>query len=281
MNLLRSWFITPAIMLSMTLAVLAGFALSREFSLIWLGALLTNAPLPLFISYLMLARVARTTAGLRGLQVTVLVGVLLAGVGFIQHPQVQVALIVLIGASIFAVYVGWYSRLDRSQSRLAVGQPLPEFELQSLEGEPVSSATLSGQPAVLLFYRGNWCPLCMAQVAEVAERYRELAQMGLRVVLISPQPNSHTQALARRFDAPLTFYVDSDGKAARALGIFAENGVPVGMGLLGYDADTVLPTLVLVDGNGQVLHLDQTDNYRLRPDPDAFIEIARQRLSTD
>ena len=103
MNLLRSWFITLATMVSMVLAILAGVALNHEFSLLWLGALMTNAPLPLFISYLMLARPARTTAGLPGLQVTVLVGVLLTGVGFVQRPQLQAPLIMLIGAVIFGL----------------------------------------------------------------------------------------------------------------------------------------------------------------------------------
>jgi len=37
-------------------------------------------------------------------------------------------------------------------------------------------------------------------------------------------------------------------------------------------------TLVLTDAGGEVIFLDQTDNYRLRPDPEVFIEIARNAL---
>jgi len=42
---------------------------------------------------------------------------------------------------------------------------------------------------------------------------------------------------------------------------------------LGYDSDTVLPTAILTDQNGVILFTDQTDNYRVRPEPDTFLRV--------
>ena len=58
--------------------------------------------------------------------------------------------------------------------------------------------------------------------------------------------------------------------AATQLGILDKWGTPMGMQVLGYESDTVLPTTVLTDSRGHIVYSDQTDNYRVRPEPEAF-----------
>ena len=170
------------------------------------------------------------------------------------------------------LYVFWYSRLGRRESELLeVGRELPEFSLENTEGERVAASDFRGSPAVYLFFRGNWCPLCMTQIKEVAARYREIAERGARVVLVSPQSHDKTRELARRFDVPFDFLVDPGGRAVRQLGIEHEGGLPAGMRMLGYAEDTVLPTLVVTDASGKIVFSDQTDNYRVRPGPETFL----------
>lgn len=53
---------------------------------------------------------------------------------------------------------------------------------------------------------------------------------------------------------------------------FQENGTPVGMGMMGYDSDTVLPSVVVTDAEGVVRFADLPDN-RLRPEPQAYLNI--------
>ena len=43
-----------------------------------------------------------------------------------------------------------------------------------------------------------------------------------------------------------------------------------------YPADTVLPTLVVTGPSGKIIYSDQTDNYRVRPEPDIFLAILRR-----
>jgi peroxiredoxin len=80
-------------------------------------------------------------------------------------------------------------------------------------------------------------------------------------------------ALARKFDAPFDFLTDEGNKAARALGIDHPNGLPMGMQVLGYDSETVMPTVIITDKGGRVLWAHETDNYRVRPDPDVYLAV--------
>jgi peroxiredoxin len=178
----------------------------------------------------------------------------------------------VIGLLAMLAYTHWSTRLDRvAAPALKVGGLLPSFPVCDDSGAPVDVARYRGRRALFLFFRGNWCPLCMAQIKEVSRQYRELEARGVKVVLVSPQPERATRDLAGRFDVPFDFLVDRDAAAARALGITHDGGVPAGFGVLGYDANTVLPTAILVDEEGRILFTHETDNYRVRPEPETFL----------
>ena len=108
------------------------------------------------------------------------------------------------------MYVFWYSRFGRiAVAALSVGSKLPEFELQDTDGNSFRSADLLGAPAVIMFYRGNWCPLCMAQIKEIAARYQDMEAMGIHVALVSPQPDEHSRKLAAQYDVPFNVLIDT------------------------------------------------------------------------
>jgi len=39
----------------------------------------------------------------------------------------------------------------------------------------VKSASFIGKPTLMIFFRGTWCTLCMAQIKEVVLQYKEIA----------------------------------------------------------------------------------------------------------
>jgi peroxiredoxin len=212
---------------------------------------------------------ARTSPNLIGLQVATGVGVAL-GLRFARRHPIGWG---LAGAESLGwlVYTRWYSWFGREpSSALAVGRTLPD-DLPFVEHGrgPITAAELRGRPTVLLFYRGNWCPLCMAQVGEIAARWREVEALGAQVVLVSPQDEGHTRSLAARHNVAFRYLRDEGLQAARRLGIANDDGTPAGM--IGHESDTVLPTLVVTDGEGSIVYADQTDNYRVRPTPDTVL----------
>ena len=199
--------------------------------------------------------------------------------GFVAMERTALILS-LVSFGMYLLYNFWYSTLSRgSGCNVEVNQQLPSFKLADIDGNTINSDDLLGTPVVYIFYRGNWCPLCMAQIKEVASNYRDLAALGASIVLISPQPEKNTRNLAARFDVPFNFYTDKSGAAAKSLGIYMKNGTPAGLGFLGYDTDTVYPTVIITDKAGVVVYSDLTDNYRVRPEPKEFIEILKANVS--
>ena len=95
----------------------------------------------------------------------------------------------------------------------------------------------------------------------------------MEVVLISPQPHKNSKELARKMAVDFHFLTDDKNSMARRLGLDHKSGVPFGMEVLGYDSETVLPTVIITDEQGKILFLDQTDNYRLRPEPATFLQV--------
>lgn len=272
MQTLKRLFVVPYLLACLLAAghTLWQIATADPVALAWYGAALALLPMLGFMVYLAVFSTARTS---RYLWIQ-LAGALLGGALAIVElePLVPVVYALVLGLGGVLAYIFWYSRLDRAVNGvLQVGKQLPEFELEDADGNAVSSQRFRGRKLLMMFYRGNWCPLCIAQIREVAERYRELEARGVSVAMISPQPHKNTRKLAEKFDVPMQFYVDRGNRAATALQIAHRGGIA--LGISGYGTDTVYPTVVIADEQGQILYADLTDNYRLRPEPDAFIEL--------
>ncbi|MDC1124198.1 peroxiredoxin family protein [Gammaproteobacteria bacterium] len=283
-----SWLKSKFVVIFMTLIGVASVhsflglyqASATTAQLLWISALVSVVPLQVFFLGLMARPVARTSARLYPLLGSSAIGAAAAiyltikestGITF---PLVYATDVGLLGG---VLYVYWYSSFGGRENNnlLAVGNDLPAFELEDTQGNTVTSASFVGKPALMIFYRGNWCPLCMAQIKEVASQYKALADQGVKVALVSPQSHENSESLAKKFDVPFMFLVDKDNRAAKALDILSENGTPTGLELLGYDSDTVMPTVLITDEKGKIIFADLTDNYRVRPEPDTFIEVLK------
>ncbi len=177
-----------------------------------------------------------------------------------------------LGLAALLGYTLWYSRQHVPTAVATVGDPLPVFDLTTVNGERVTSEVFTGDPHVIMFYRGNWCPFCVAQVKGIAAQYRELEARGVRVALISPQRADDTEELSRRFDARMDFYVDVDGAAARTLDLVQEGGTPVTFGG-GTNGDTVVPTVIITRADGTVAWIHHATDHRVRPEPSLFLEV--------
>jgi len=267
---LKRWFITPYL-LGITAAVVVSAAQLAAGRWAWAAVLLLTVPTAVVtVVHTLVPRNPRTS---RRYPSFVAAGALGLAGSFLGWPD---AVLPITAAVLFAgllLYLYWYSEFHLPKSRfLTVGQNLPRFEAFDLTGMPVDSSSLAGSPALILFYRGNWCPVCTAQIHELAREYGELSRRGIRVVLVSPQPDNQSADLASRVALPFEFWEDRGNAAARALNIVDPAGLPLGMEALGYGSDTPLPTAILVDAQGTILYSDQAENYRVRPEPRAYLE---------
>lgn len=91
------------------------------------------------------------------------------------------------------------------QAAIGVGAQAPDFTLPDAQGKPLSlSCLLRSGPAVVVFYRGGWCPYCNLQLRAYQAVLPDIIALGARLVAISPQlPDgslSTAEANQLRFD---------------------------------------------------------------------------------
>ena len=279
---MKTKFILPFILLNLLAGVgsLVMFWQSN-WDLIWLGSFCATFPLPFFLMVLSQAfGIVRTSRNLPMFQLISLAAVVsVAHQLYTYHASAVSSEYVALGLAIFgALSYQWYIRIfspyDRKKSASIVkGQTLPELDLTRLDATKVSSTSFVGAKTLLVFFRANWCPFCMNQLKEVLGRANQLGKNGVQVKFISNQGIDNSSKLAKDLKLPSHFEIlqDEDLKSAKTLGIQDMGGAPAGMP--GYPADTVMATVIALDAQGKVLFGDETDNYRVRPHPDKFLNV--------
>jgi thioredoxin-dependent peroxiredoxin len=103
---------------------------------------------------------------------------------------------------------------------LKVGDQAPDFELDGTEGR-FRLADHRGERVVLLFYPGDFTPVCTKQFCSYAERADDMSALGATVVGISAQDiDSHTKFVNEK-GIPVPLLADPDKKVAKSYGASA------------------------------------------------------------
>jgi peroxiredoxin len=103
---------------------------------------------------------------------------------------------------------------------ILVGSAVPAVELTELSGKPTTlAALLGGKPAVLVFYRGGWCPYCNLQLSELRKLGPDLAKHGFQLLAISPDRAEELGKTLEKGDIDFMLVSDSRALALQAFGI--------------------------------------------------------------
>lgn len=251
--------------------------INTGFSYLTFGMLLISITIISLFAKLFIFPTARTSKNLIGFSFVILLGFFISFFTLVDNEPLNISKLSINGMLVLGwiLYLKWYSIFENREDNaiLKVGEKLPSFEVKGQNNKTISSDSFLKNSTIFMFYRGNWCPLCMAQIKEVVAEYKELEKRSVNMVLISPQPSENSSSLADKFNVPFHFLTDVDGKVAKKLNIFQIGGTPAGFQALGYDTDTVMPTVIITDKNGKIIFVDLTDNYRIRPEPKTFLKI--------
>ena len=175
----------------------------------------------------------------------------------------------------------WLTRrgLRATPPQLKPGSPLPDFRAVDEQGDPVRSVELHGSPTVLLFVRGNWCPFCSSQVRNLTQHYRDIVDLGAKLVLITPKPLETTRRVADFFKVEFDFWLDDQLAVTQQLGLLQKGGVPSDYDRE-YGKDTVWPTAMVVDAAGIIRYTELSKHISDRPDPETLLGEVRKALKT-
>ena len=162
-------------------------------------------------------------------------------------------------------------------NQLKPGRPLPDFRASDERGDPVRSTELHGAPAVLLFVRGNWCPFCSKQVKDLTGYYKDIVDLGARLVLVTPKPLETTRRVAEFFEVEFDFWLDGSLTVTQQLGLLQKSGVPRDYDKE-YGRDTTWPTALVVDAAGIIRYAELSKHISDRPDPEVLLRELRKTL---
>ena len=170
---------------------------------------------------------------------------------------------------------------------LREGDRAPDFTLPDQKGSPLTLSTLlKSGPAILVFYRGGWCPYCNIQLRALNNSLPEISGLGGQLVAVSPElPDFTTLSEEQR---KLNFPVLSDlGNEARAFGLVfavskeadtllrkANINLDVRNGVDGRELPVPATFVIGVDGIIATSFLDI--DYRSRPEPSMIVTALRR-----
>lgn len=173
---------------------------------------------------------------------------------------------------------------------IEVGTEMPDGDLLDVSGEPTSLATLRhGKPAVIVFYRGAWCPYCNLALKTYEQQLAaELADQGVALIAVSPQRPDGSLTAQKQNNLSFAVASDPGNQIAGSLGIVTApteesrgGQAMVGLDLATANADGTyaipMPTVVIVDGSGTIRWVDVHPNYTTRSEP---AEIPRRSVTS-
>src|ERR1700753_2444362 len=102
-----------------------------------------------------------------------------------------------------------------------VGTGLPDAELLDADGRPRSwSPPLAGAPAVVVFYRGAWCPYCNITLRTYqAELSAALRERGVGLIAVSPQKPDGSLTMKEKHALAFAVLSDPGLTLAKVVGI--------------------------------------------------------------
>jgi peroxiredoxin len=115
-----------------------------------------------------------------------------------------------------------------AERALKEGSQAPDFTLPDALGNPVTLSRLRAQgPAVIAFYRGEWCPYCHLQLRAYQQALPQMRTFGASLVAISPQTPDHSLSTAEKLDLTFAVLSDVSNAVARQYGLVFMIDAPV------------------------------------------------------
>ena len=140
------------------------------------------------------------------------------------------------------------------------GDPFPRLTLNVPGGQTLTVPdAFAGDFAVVLFYRGAWCPYCNAQLAAFQRARQALADAGIKVAALSVDDEATTAGLAARHGLTFPVGYGADAPAVAALTGAFVNPDPVFLQSTGFVLDPAGNVVVSVYSSGAIGRLVPED----------------------
>jgi len=205
-----------------------------------------------------------------------------------QAHEVKTAAAQRLPAEVLAVFASDQAALIAAgvpAGAVSAGDALTPFALPDATGKTRTLGELTADgPAVLVFYRGGWCPYCnLALRTYQRELLPELDAYSARLVAISPETPDASLTTQEKAGLAYTVLSDAGGELASSLGITfepSEEGLAaqrkLGVDIRDTRADAAtalpMPTVLIVDGDHVVRFVDIRPDYTGRTEVSEILD---------
>ncbi len=169
-----------------------------------------------------------------------------------------------------------------------VGEVVPKASVRNLDGKDQAlGKLLNGKPAVIIFYRGGWCPYCNLQLGKLQKVEKNLKAYGFDIIAISPDKPANLKESVAQHSLSYQLVSDSKVEAAKAFGVAYRVDEELGKELLvnGVNLEEasgenhgalVVPSAFLVDEKGVIRFQYSNVDYKVRVDEDQLLREAKK-----
>jgi len=174
---------------------------------------------------------------------------------------------------------------ETAEHALKAGDKCPEFSLPTAEGgfERIADVLARG-PAVVSFYRGQWCPFCSAELEALHVAEPDIRATGAKLVAITPEAGGLAAKVKRERNFGFDILCDLDNGVALQFGLVFRvpdeavqffTDVRHDLSLI-YDNDSwflPIPATYVVAKDGTIAHSYVNPDFRYRLDPSEIVQV--------
>lgn len=173
---------------------------------------------------------------------------------------------------------------------LSVGAMVPSLTLEDADGNVFDfNKAIKKQPAVVIFYRGGWCPYCNLQLGQLQTVEPNLLELGYQILAISPDRPKKLAESSDKQHLTYTLLSDSTMKAAKAFGIAFRVDDETINKYRGYGIDLEaasgqthhllpVPAVFIVGTDGTINYRYTNPDYKVRLSPDELLKAAQAAI---
>ena len=176
---------------------------------------------------------------------------------------------------------------------LTSGDRAPRFTLRTVDNEEfVFNPRDLARPAVIITFRGGWCPYCNMHLSELRHVVGDIDSLGVDVLFLSgDRPDQLYASLGRETQQDIaglgyTIYSDADAQAAVAFGIAfrasqstidrrLEKGQDIERSSMQVHGVLPVPSVFAVGRDGVIAFAYSNADYKVRLPADELLQAAK------
>ncbi len=176
---------------------------------------------------------------------------------------------------------------------LRSGQQAPAFVVRDVNGDEFAFEPDALQrPAVIITFRGGWCPYCNLHLSELHAVVPEIAALGVDVLFLSgDRPETLYESLSAETQETIDgldyqIFSDADAQAAMAFGLafkvpedainwFANKGTDIAGSSIQTHGVLAVPAVYAIDRSGLIRFDFVEPDYKIRLPAEDLLNVAR------